>query len=119
VRAGSSGELQAFAGLTAGVDAKGALQWLNPEGAASNGKPLKVKAGKAIAEYKDMAKVDAGVAATAGIGVKGGFSIRHEGGKFVIYAKVGACLGLGGDGSLKLRRGLTRLENSSNAWLII
>ena len=104
-RAGSSGEVQAFAGLTAGIDAKGALQWLNPEGAASNGKPLKVKAGKAIAEYKDMAKVDAGVAATAGIGVKGGFSIRHENGKFVIYAKVGACLGLGGDGSLKFEAG--------------
>ncbi len=104
-RAGASGDLQAFAGATAGIDAKGALQWLNPEGAESNGKPLKVKAGKAIAEYKDMAKVDAGVAGTAGIGVKGSFSIKHEDGKFVIYAKIGACLGLGGDGSLKFEAG--------------
>ena len=104
-RAGGGGELQAFAGLTAGVDLKGALQWLNPEGAESNGKPLKVKAGKAIAEYKDMAKVDVGVAATAGIGAKGSILIKHEGGKFVIYAKVGACLGLGGEGSIKFEAG--------------
>lgn len=104
-RAGGGGELQAFAGLTAGVDLKGALQWLNPEGAKSNGKPLKVKAGKAIAEYKDMAKVDVGVAATAGLGAKGSILIKHEGGKFVIYAKIGACLGLGGEGSIKFEAG--------------
>jgi hypothetical protein len=104
-RAGADGELDAFAGARAGLEAKGALQWLNPEGAESNGKPLKVKPGKAIAEYKDMAKVNAGVAGTAGIGVRAAFAIRHEKGKFVIYAKIGACLGLGGEGSLKFEAG--------------
>ncbi|MYM29526.1 hypothetical protein GTP58_14445 [Duganella sp. CY15W] len=104
-RVGASGDLDAFAGARAGLDAKGALQWLNPEGAESNGKPLKVKPGKAIAEYKDMAKIDTGVAGTAGIGVRGAFAIKHEEGKFVIYAKIGACLGLGGEGSLKFEAG--------------
>ncbi|TFW28822.1 hypothetical protein [Duganella callida] len=104
-RVGADGEIDAFAGARAGLDAKGALQWLNPEGAESNGKPLKVKPGKAIAEYKDMAKVDAGVAGTAGAGIRGAFAIKHENGKFVIYAKLGACLGLGGEGSIKFEAG--------------
>jgi hypothetical protein len=105
-RAGASAELNAFAGARAGLDAKGALQWLNPEGAASKGKPYKVKPGSVVAEYKDMAKVDAGVAGTAGAGVYGAFKVRHEEGNFVIYAKLGACLGLGGDATLKFAAGV-------------
>lgn len=100
-RAGASASLDVFAGATAGATVKGALQWLNPEGPSKNGKPVAVKAGKAIAEYNDMATVDAGVNGNAGAGVTGAFKIAHENGKFVIYAKIGACLGLGGKGSLK------------------
>ncbi|MET3135619.1 hypothetical protein AAKU55_005931 [Oxalobacteraceae bacterium GrIS 1.11] len=58
-----------------------------------------------MAEYKDMAKVDAGMGGTAGAGITGAFKIRHESGKFVIYAKLGACLGLGGEVSLKFETG--------------
>lgn len=104
-RAGASAELDCFAGVRGSIDAKGALQWLNPEGADSDGQPLKVKPGEAVAEYKDMAKVDAGVAGMAGLGIKGAFKIRHEKGKFIIYAKLGACLGLGGDATLAFETG--------------
>jgi hypothetical protein len=100
-RAGASGELDAFAGASASVDAKGTLQWLNPEGSPSNGRPLKIDPIVAVAEFKDIAKVDAGIAGMAGIGVKGAFKIKHEDGKFVVYAKIGTCLGLGGAGSIK------------------
>jgi hypothetical protein len=104
-RVAAGAEIDAFAGAKAGLDLNGALQWLNPEGAQSNGKPKKIKPGDAVAEFKDMAKVDAGVAGTAGIGVKGAFKFKHESGKFVIYARMGACLGLGGEGKLKFEAG--------------
>jgi hypothetical protein len=101
VGAGAGAELDIFAGARAGVDVTGALQWLNPEGAKSNGKPLKTKPDDAVAEYKDIAQIASGAAATAGIGVKGALKVKHEEGKFVIYAKLGACIGVGGDGTLK------------------
>jgi hypothetical protein len=107
VRAGGKGELDVFAGAEAGIDAKGALQWLNPEGEASNGKPLKVKDPlKAVPEFKDVAVVNPGVSGRAGLGITGAFKIMHEGDRFVIHAKLGACLGLGGGASLKFEVGL-------------
>lgn len=109
-RAGASGGVNVFAGATAGAALKGALQWLNPEGGPGDGKPIKVKAGKAFAEYKDMATVDGSVAGNAGIGVKGAFKITYESGKFVIYARVGACLGLGCEGSLKFEAGVKTIK---------
>ena len=108
-RVAAGAELDAFAGAKAGLDLNGALQWLNPEGAQSNGKPKKIKPHDAVAEFKDMAKVDAGVAATAGIGIKGAFKFKHESGKFVIYAKMGACLGLGGESKLKFEAGTSTI----------
>jgi hypothetical protein len=105
VRAGVNAGLNVFAGVTAGAELKGALQWLNPEGAESDGKPVEPKAGAAIAEYKDIALISYGVAADAGIGVKGSFKITHEKGKFAIYIKAGACLGVGGTAKLKLEAG--------------
>jgi hypothetical protein len=106
VHAGTKAELDAFAGGRAGVDAKGALQWLNPEGASSQGKPMKIKPNEAIAEFKDVAKVDPAVSALAGIGLKGAYQIKHEKGKFVIYVKMGLCLGLGLGASMKFEVGM-------------
>lgn len=104
--AGVDAGLDAFAGGRISVDAKGSLQWLNPEGEISNGKPVKVGSPvKAVAEYKDMAEVDAGVAGTAGLGIKGAFTFAHKDGKFVIHAKLGACLGLGGDATMTFKAG--------------
>jgi hypothetical protein len=100
-QAGVGGELDVFAGIRAGVDAVGALQWLNPEGRESHGKPLKIKASDAIAEFKDIAKVSPAAYLLAGAGVKGAIQIKHEQGSFVIYVKMGACLGIGGDAAMK------------------
>jgi hypothetical protein len=105
VRSGVNAELEAFAGILTGVDAKGALQWLNPEGERSQGKPFKIKPNEAIAEFKDVAKVGTAVTFLGGAGLKGAFQIKHEDGKFVIYAKMGACLGLGFDASMKFEVG--------------
>ena len=106
VRAGGNGELDVFAGVQAGIDAKGALQWLNPEGEESNGKPLQIKAPiKAVPEFKDVAVVNAGVAGKAGLGIKGAFKIVHDNDRFVIQAKLGGCLGIGGDASLSFEVG--------------
>jgi hypothetical protein len=101
LRAGASAELDVFADGRVGVDLKGALQWLNPEGASSNGKPLTIKPDEAIAEFKDIAKVDSSAAGLAGAGLKLAFKIKHESGKFVIYAKIGACVKYGAETSMK------------------
>lgn len=98
-RAGADVGLDAFAGLRAGIDVAGEIQWLNPEGEQSDGKPVTVKPGDAIGEYKTMAKVAYGASATAGIGAKGAFKIGIEKGNFVIKAKLGACFGFGAEGS--------------------
>jgi hypothetical protein len=101
--AGAEAGLDAFAGVRGSIDAKGALQWLNPEGQASQGKPIKVDS--PVAEYKDMAEVDAGVAGMAGASIKGAFTFAHKDGMFVIHAKLGACLGLGGDATMTFKAG--------------
>ncbi len=105
VRAGAKAELDAFTGGRAGVDAIGVLQWLNPEGASSHGKPMKIKPNEAVAEFKDVAKVSPTYTVLAGVGLKGAFQIKHEDGKFVIYVKLGACLRIGGDASMKFEVG--------------
>lgn len=105
VRAGAKAELDAFAGGRAGVDANGALQWLNPEGAGSQGMPMKINPNEAIAEFKDVAKVSPACSALAGVGLKGAYQIKHENGNFVIYVKMGACLGIGVDASMKFEVG--------------
>lgn len=104
-RVAAGTEIDVFAGVRIGADVTGVLQWLNPEGAISNGKPLKTKPNDAVAEYKDVAKVHAGVAYLLGAGVKWAFHVRHESGKFVVYYKMGASLGQGAETSLKFEVG--------------
>lgn len=103
-RVGAAGELDVFAGAKAGVDVNGALQWLNPEGLVKQ-PPAKVDPQKAIPEFTDVAAIKAGVAGIAGVSIKGAFKIQHRDGKFVITAKLGACLGLGGEGMLTFEVG--------------
>ncbi|KQQ39189.1 hypothetical protein ASF61_22270 [Duganella sp. Leaf126] len=86
-------------GVKVSIDVQAEVQWLNPEGEKSDGTPVTVKPGDAIGEYKTMAKVGYGASASAGAGIKGAFKIGIEKGNFVIKAKVGACWGLGGEGS--------------------
>lgn len=100
-RTGAAAELNVYGGVRAGIDLTGALQWLNPEGARSGVQTAKLKPGQAVAEFKDMAKVSAGVAGSLGYGFTGAFKVAHEDGKFVIYAKLGPCIGLGGDATCR------------------
>jgi hypothetical protein len=95
-----AGELDAFAGARAAIDLTGAIQWLNPEGEDSDGKPLEVKPGDAVGEFKTMAKVGFGGGVSAGAGVKGAFRIGIEKGNFVVRAKLGLCVGLGAEGAV-------------------
>jgi hypothetical protein len=95
---GAKGEAKIFAGLKEGVSLAGALQWLNPEGFVNPGKPKKADVNKAIAAYVDMAAVSADVALIQGLAATLGFECSYRNGSFVVAAKAGACLGLGGSG---------------------
>jgi hypothetical protein len=100
MRAGANAGLDAFAGVRALADIKGELQWLNPEGNVSDGKPVTVKPGDAIGEFKTVAKVGLGGAASLGVGFTGAFKIQVDKGRFIITARAGACFGVGGEGAL-------------------
>lgn len=108
-KVGAKGEARVFAGLKEGVDLKGAVQWLNPEGFVDMTSPKKVDPNKAIAEYVDVASVNCGVSLIQGLAVTLGFQCDYRGGKFVIAAKAGACLGLGGSGNVAGEVGLEQI----------
>lgn len=99
-KVGAKGEIQIFAGLKEGVDLAGALQWLNPEGFVDPKVPKKADAGKAIAAYTDVASVSTGASLIQGLAASLGFECDYRNGNFVVAAKAGACLGLGGSGSI-------------------
>lgn len=111
MKTGAGGELNAFAGVKAGVEFVAAVQWMSPEG-YTNGKPKKTPANnKAIAEYVNIAHIQPGVAVSAGIGAEGNLKIGFEtdpkrGSYFVIRGKLGACFGLGGKGSFAAKVGI-------------
>jgi hypothetical protein len=100
MRAGANAGLDVFAGGRVLADIKGELQWLNPEGDVSDGKPVTVKPGDAIGEFKTVAKVGLGGGASLGVGFTGAFKIQVDKGRFVITARAGACFGMGGEGAL-------------------
>jgi hypothetical protein len=100
MRAGANAGLDAFAGGRALADIKGEIQWLNPEGNVSDGKPVTVKPGDAIGEFKTVAKVGLGGGVSLGAGFTGAFKIGTRNGSFVITARAGACFGIGGEGAL-------------------
>jgi hypothetical protein len=104
-KAGAKGEAKIFAGLKEGVSLAGALQWLNPEGFVNPGKPKKADVNKAIAAYVDMASVSADVALIQGLAATLGFECSYRNGNFVVAAKAGACLGLGGSGCVGAKVG--------------
>jgi hypothetical protein len=97
---GGKGEIKVFAGFNEGIDLAGALQWLNPEGFIDPKTPKKADPAKAIAAYTDVAKVSAGASLIQGVAASFGFECDYRDGYFVVAAKAGACLGLGGSGSV-------------------
>lgn len=104
-KVGAKGEAKVFAGLKEGVSLKGALQWLNPEGYSDHKNPKKVELDKAIAEYTDLASITADVSLIQGLAATLGFECDYRDGSFVIAAKAGACLGLGGSGCVGAKVG--------------
>ena len=99
-KVGAKGQADLFVGLKESVDLAGALQWLNPEGIINPGGPKMPDPNNAIAAYADVAKISVGVSAIQGLAATLGFECDYRNGRFVIAAKAGACLGLGGSGSV-------------------
>jgi hypothetical protein len=108
-KVGAKGEAKVFAGLKEGVGLAGVLQWLNPEGFINPSKPKKADVNKAIAAYVDMASVTTDVSLIQGIAATLGFECAYRNGNFVIAAKAGACLGLGGSGSVATKVGAEQI----------
>jgi hypothetical protein len=78
---------EAFAGVKAGVDLSGALQFRNPE---------------KNSEFQDLAKIGPKVEGQFGAGAAAHFMVHFEKGKFRMRAKLGLCWGLGAKGELSL-----------------
>lgn len=108
-KVGAKGEAKVFAGLKEGVGLAGALQWLNPEGFINPSAPKKADINKAIAAYVDMATVTTDVSLIQGIAATLGFECGYRNGNFVISAKAGACLGLGGSGNVAAKVGAEQI----------
>ncbi|MDB5950580.1 MAG: hypothetical protein JWR65_2435 [Massilia sp.] len=109
-KVGAKGEAKVFAGLKEGIDLAGALQWLNPEGFVDPKTPKKADASKAIAAYTDVASVSAGASLIQGLAATLGFECDYRDGNFVVAAKAGACLGLGGSGSVAGKVGAAQIS---------
>jgi hypothetical protein len=108
-KVGAKGKVDVFVGLKESIDLAGALQWLNPEGIINPGGPKKPDPNKAIAAYADVAKISVGVSAIQGLAASLGFECGYFRGKFVIAAKAGACLGLGGSGNVACEVGAAEI----------
>jgi hypothetical protein len=107
---GGKGEIKVFAGFKEGIDLAGALQWLNPEGFIDPKTPKKADPAKAIAAYTDVASVSSGVSLIQGLAATFGFECDYRDGYFVVAAKAGACLGLGGSGSVAGKVGAEQIN---------
>lgn len=109
-KVGAKAEAKVFAGLKEGVSLAGALQWLNPEG-YSKGTPKKADPSKAVAAYTDLASVTGEASLIQGLAANLGFECDYRGGNFVIAAKAGGCLGLGGSGSVSCKVGTAQIAD--------
>lgn len=108
-KVGAKGEVEVFAGLKEGIGLAGALQWLNPEGFINPSAPKKADVNKAIAAYVDVAGVTADANLIQGLAATLGFECDYHQGNFVIAAKAGGCLGLGGSGSVAGKVGVEQI----------
>lgn len=84
--AGVDAGLNAFAGLKADAEIKGAIEWRNPED--------KKKA------FEAFANVAPAVSGLAGIGGSAKLTVQYVDGVFKVHADAGLCIGLGAEGKL-------------------
>ena len=99
-KAGGKAEVSLFAGLKEGIGLAGAIQWLNPEGFIDAQSPKRKDPHTTWGEYVDVGSVNGDAALVQGLAAKLGFEVDYRSGNFVIAAKAGGCLGLGGEGSI-------------------
>ncbi|MEJ6474718.1 hypothetical protein [Pseudoalteromonas piscicida] len=90
------GELSAFAGVSAGCELTGALQWDNPE-----------KTGKS--SFCDLAKLGGKAEGAFGAGARAGCYIGYEDGRFMLRAKLGLIWGVGAGGELVCEIGVDEI----------
>ncbi|WP_369600683.1 type VI secretion system tip protein TssI/VgrG [Hahella sp. SMD15-11] len=84
-------EINGFAGISAGIECMGSLQWDNPE---------IQKPGKPDSGWCDLAALGLEGNASVGAGVTAGFYVSYEEGKFRIRAKAGVVWGVGAGGDI-------------------
>lgn len=108
-KVGGKGEIALFAGLKEGIGLAGAMQWLNPEGFIDSKSPKKKDLNSTWGEYVDVGSVSADASLIQGLAATLGLEVGFTGGSFVIAAKAGGCLGLGGEGALGAKVGAAHI----------
>lgn len=113
VKAG--GEIGAFAGVQAGGNVSGAIEWFDPH--PEEDKEIAHDSNKQIvnkeAKFTAIAKLTLGVTAQAGAGGTAVFYVTYINSRFRIYSKAALCWGVGAKGSL----GFEVDGNSFNAFM--
>ncbi|GGC17288.1 hypothetical protein [Pseudoduganella buxea] len=84
--AGVEGTLDAFAGLKADAEIKGAIEWRNPENQKK--------------EFEAFAVIAPALGAMAGIGGTAKLLVQYADGIFRVHADAALCIGLGAEGKL-------------------
>lgn len=95
-------EIGAFAGIQAGGNVSGAIEWFDPH--PDDGKQIAHDSKKQIVakekKFTAIAKLSLGVAAQAGAGGSAVFYVTYINSRFRIYCKAALCWGVGAKGSL-------------------
>jgi hypothetical protein len=97
---GVKAELDAFAGVEAGLTPAGKIQWLPPQ----------------EKDFVSFAEVSATVAANAGAGISASLAVYYAGGKFRVRAAARLCWGLGAKGAVEFTVDGTKIAEFTK-WL--
>lgn len=98
----AGGEIGAFAGVQAGGNVSGAIEWFDPHPEADSAVNHDAKESVVAKEKKftAIAKLSLGVTAQAGAGGSAVFYVTYINSRFRIYCKAALCWGIGAKGSL-------------------
>nr|WBU72666.1 hypothetical protein PGH06_21280 [Citrobacter braakii] len=98
----AGGEIGAFAGIQAGGNVSGAIEWFDPH--PDDDKQIAHDSNKKIVtkekKFTAIAKLSLGVTAQAGAGGSAVFYVTYINSRFRIYCKAALCWGVGAKGSL-------------------
>lgn len=98
----AGGEIGAFAGVQAGGNISGAIEWLDPhpEGDGNITHDSNKQIVNKEAKFTAIAKLSLGATAQAGAGGSAVFYVTYINSRFRIYCKAALCWGVGAKGSL-------------------